>query len=65
METQIESDATLDEMELEEVNLEKTNDLQKYRRRRYFLDELECVGLEMEEEILEVNYELKNEYVKN
>ena len=55
METQIVSDVTMNEMELEGVGLENPDDLQdKDKRREYFLEELECVGLEMEEEILEV-----------
>ena len=56
METQIVSDVTLNGMELEGVDLENPDDLQdKDTRREYFLEELECVGLEMEEEILEVD----------
>ena len=56
METQIVSDVTLNGIELGVVGLENPDDLQKkYKGREYFLEELECVGLEMEEEILEVD----------
>lgn len=54
-ETQRVCNVTMNEMELEEVDLEKTKDShEKFSKRENFLEELECVGLEMEEEILEV-----------
>ena len=55
METQIVSDVTLNGIELGVVGLENPDDLQKCKGREYFLEELECAGLEMEEEILEVD----------